>query len=260
MVRSRQVPWILLVSVFAVIGAACSGATSTTAPTTGAGVSAPAVTKTLKVMDISALTGASAAYGNRTLHGAQVAVKQINDAGGFADNCGGRYVIDLPTFDMANSKEQAIAGLRQASDDSSILAVIGPPASVGYVAMIPAAGDLKMPMVSAGSAAFVDPASWNPYAFRVTVTVQAAQPRALKWLVDNAGLKKAAFIYDTANDTAVSEFKVFRDLAPTLGYEVVSVQSFKTGDTDFSPQLTAIKAAGLASRTPFLKQPGSSTR
>ena len=74
---------------------------------------------------VNALTGQAGSYGTRSIHGAELAAKHLNDAGGFPDTCGNQYTIKLSVWDMANSREQAIAGLRKAADDHTVLAVLG---------------------------------------------------------------------------------------------------------------------------------------
>src|SRR5919198_1062357 len=53
---------------------------------------------------VNALTGQAGSYGTRSIHGAELAAKQINEAGGFTDDCGNRYTIKLSVWDMANSR------------------------------------------------------------------------------------------------------------------------------------------------------------
>ena len=101
---------------------------------------------------INALTGQAGSYGTRSIHGAELAAKHLNDAGGFTDTCGNTYTIKLSVWDMANSREQAIAGLRKAADDTSVLAVLGSTPSTGFAAMEPVAGQVKMPIIAIGSA------------------------------------------------------------------------------------------------------------
>ena len=101
---------------------------------------------------VNALTGQAGSYGTRSIHGVELAAKHLNDAGGFTDTCGHTYTIKLSVWDMANSREQAIAGLRKAADDASVLAVLGSTPSTGFAAMEPVAGQVKMPIIATGSA------------------------------------------------------------------------------------------------------------
>lgn len=197
--------------------------------------------RVVHLYQINSITGQSGPYGGRAVQGGELLAKQINDAGGFRDNCGNVYRLKLTDWDMVNSREQAIGGLRKAADDSTVLAAIGSTPSTGYVAMVPVAGQLRIPVVSPGSAAAVK--AWNPYAFRVTVTVQAGAPQMMRKLKEKFDLKQVAIIYDITQDSERSEAELVRDMADKLGYKIVAFEAFRAADTDFRPQLTRIKAA-----------------
>src|ERR1043166_10203785 len=79
--------------------------------------------RVVHLYQVNALTGQAGSYGTRSIHGVELAAKHLNDAGGFTDTCGHTYTIKLTVWDMANSREQAITGLRKAADDASVLAV-----------------------------------------------------------------------------------------------------------------------------------------
>ncbi len=197
--------------------------------------------RVVHLYQINSITGQSAAYGGRAVQGAELLAKQINDANGFRDSCGNTYTLKLTSWDMVNSREQAIAGLRKAADDPTVLAVLGSTPSTGYVAMVPVAGQLRIPLISPGSNATVK--AWNPYAFRVTVSVPVGAPQIMRKLKEKFDIKRVAIIYDISQDAERSEAEFVRDLAGTLGYQVVAFEAFRASDTSFRPQLTTIKAA-----------------
>ncbi len=197
--------------------------------------------RVVHLYQINSITGQSAAYGGRAVQGAELLAKQINDANGFRDTCGNTYTMKLTSWDMVNSREQAIAGLRKAADDPTVLAVVGSTPSTGYVAMVPVAAQLRIPLISPGSNATVK--TWNPYAFRVTVSVPVGAPQIMRKLEEKFDLKRVAIIYDISQDAERSEAELVRDLAGKVGYEIVAFEAFRAGDTSFRPQLTTIKAA-----------------
>jgi len=186
----------------------------------------------------NALTGQAGSYGTRSIHGAELAAKHINDAGGFTDTCGNKYSIKLSVWDMANSREQAIAGLRKAADDPTVLAVLGSTPSTGFAAMEPVAGQVKMPIIATGSAVPIK--KWNPYAFRVTIATPVAAPYFLKAFEQMFHPKRVAIIYDITQDALRAEAELIRDLAGKIGYEIVAFEAFRVNDTDFRAQLTTI--------------------
>ncbi len=146
--------------------------------------------KVVHFSSINGQTGQSAAYGSKVIEGVNLAAKAINDAGGFADKCGARYKVKITTGDMANSREQAVSLLRQAAADASVLAVVAPSPSTGYVPMVPVAGQLKIPIIATGSAAPIK--EWNPWAFRLNTVSKVAVPPLMRTLKAKFDVKRVA--------------------------------------------------------------------
>ena len=211
--------------------------------------------KVVHFSSINGQTGQSAAYGSKVIEGVNLATKAINEAGGFSDRCGGKYTVKVTTGDMANSREQAVSLLRQAAGDSTVLAVIAPSPSTGYVPMVPVAAQLKIPIMSTGSAAPIK--EWNPWAFRLNTTSKAAAPGMMKALKTKLNLKQIALIYDVTQDGQRGEAELIRNSAKEIGYDVAAFEAFRAGDNDFRPQLSKIKATkaewlGIYGATPEL--------
>ncbi len=190
--------------------------------------------------EVNALTGQSASYGTRSVHAIELGAKHINEAGGFTDSCGNTYTVKVTAYDMANSREQAIAGLRKAADDSTVLASLGSTPSTGFVPMVPVAGQVKLVIIGTGTAAPIK--KWNPYAFRVTVTTQAAVPPFMTTMRKNFDdFNNIAIIYDITQDAQRGEAELIRDMAQEFGYKIVAFEAFRAGDKDFRAQLTTIR-------------------
>jgi branched-chain amino acid transport system substrate-binding protein len=211
--------------------------------------------KVVHFSSINGQTGQSAAYGSKVIEGVNLATKAINEAGGFSDRCGGKYTVKVTTGDMANSREQAVSLLRQAAGDSTVLAVIAPSPSTGYVPMVPVAAQLKIPIMSTGSAAPIK--EWNPWAFRLNTTSKAAAPGMMKALKAKLNLKQIALVYDVTQDGQRGEAELIRNSAKEIGYDVAAFEAFRAGDNDFRPQLSKIKATkaewlGIYGATPEL--------
>jgi branched-chain amino acid transport system substrate-binding protein len=211
--------------------------------------------KVVHFSSINGQTGQSAAYGSKVIEGVNLAAKTINDAGGFNDKCGTHYKLKITTGDMANSREQAVSLLRQAVSDASVLAVIGPSPSTGYVPMVPVAGQLKIAVIATGSAAPIK--EWNPWAFRLNTVSKVAAPAVMRTLKGKFDLKRVALIYDVTQDGQRGEAELIRNAAKDVGYEVAAFEAFRAGDNDFRPQLSKIKAAkpdwiGIYGATPEL--------
>ena len=205
---------------------------------TAIGLAAPAVIAraqpaALRLSNIQSITGPSAAYGWRARDGAQLAADQINAAG--LSVGGTTYRLEIVVQDMANDPQQAITLLRQAASDSSIIGVIGPSNSVGFVPVVSAAGQLQIPMVGAGSGAPIK--QWNPWSYRVNPVSSTVIPALLRKVHDKIAFKRLAVIYDQTQDGQSGDAQVCKTQAGQLGYEVVAFEAFRAGDADFSAQL-----------------------
>jgi branched-chain amino acid transport system substrate-binding protein len=194
----------------------------------------------LKIGQIEPLTGPSAAYGQRSLDGARMAVDAINAAGGFQDSKGNTYTIDVHVDDMANDARQAITLYRQNALNSDIAINIGPTNSVGYVPLVPIASQLKLVLVGEAGAPVK---RWTPWAFRVNPVGPTAIPLVLTKVQGKLNFKRLAIIYDQTQDAQAGDAEVCRTMKAKLGYDIVADEAFSSGSQDFSAQITKIKAA-----------------
>lgn len=245
--RSRRVCGGAVLVVFSLLITACGGGGTGGATQTAAasakpsGAAAPAACQTVNLFGIQALTGSNASPGIQTQTGSEVAVKQINDAGGFKDSAGNCYTLTLDRHDMGNDRDQAVSLFRQAAADPKYLASIGPAASTGFVPIEAIAGDLKMLVISNGSLAAI--AKWNEWSYRANPLASVQLPAALKIIKEKINFKTIATIHDQTNDGQVASAALVKSLASTLGYQVVASPVFSPSDQDFSAQISQIKAA-----------------
>jgi branched-chain amino acid transport system substrate-binding protein len=203
-----------------------------------------AATKEVTFFNSEPHTGQSAVYGNGSTEEAQLAVKQINDAGGFTDNCGNHYSkINLTVWDDGDNAAQSVAGMQKAAADKTNLAVIGSVSDIGWIPDLPVAGQLKMPFIIPSDGSTVAPGKWNPYAFRIQADAQTTFNVALPTLVATANIKRVGVLYDSTQAAQTSDAQLWQSNAAKLGYQVVAFESFRASDTNFRPQLDAIKAA-----------------
>lgn len=194
----------------------------------------------IKIGHIQPITGPSAAYGIRARDGAQMAIDEINAAGGWTDAQGKKYSFEIALGDMANDPKQAITLFRQYATDAQVVAVLGPTNSVGYVPLVPVAGQIKLPLVGNGSGAPVK--EWTPYAYRINPIGAIAAPALLKKVVALEKVKKLAVIYDQTQDAQAGDAEQCKLAAAGLGFEVVAYEAFRANDQDFSPQISNIRS------------------
>ena len=184
-----------------------------------------------------ALTGDQAAFGTSTVNGVRIAADEINAAGGVL----GRKIRLVVEDDQGRAEEAASVVTKLITSDR-VEALIGENSSNQSLAAAPIAQANGVPMIS--------PSSTNPavtekgdYIFRVCFT-DPYQGKALATFArSNLKLNNAAILVDRKNDYSVGLAGVFRKDFEASGGRIVAEQSYSGGDTEFRPQLTAIKAA-----------------
>jgi branched-chain amino acid transport system substrate-binding protein len=211
---------------------------------TAVGLFAPAIVRgaepgVIRIGQIEALTGPSAPYGQRANNGAALVADDFNKAGVVIG--GTTYKIEIASGDMGNDARQAITLLRQYASDERLVCQIGPSNSVGYVPLVPVAGQLKIPSIGTGSGAPVK--EWNPYAYRVNPVSTVAVPAVLAKVVPLEKIKRLAVIFDQTQDAQRGDAEVCKAMAAKLGYDVVAYEAFRAGDQDFSPQIATVRAS-----------------
>jgi branched-chain amino acid transport system substrate-binding protein len=183
----------------------------------------------------AALSGDQAAFGNATLQGVRLAADEINAAGGIL----GRKIRLVVEDDRGKAEEAASAVTKLITSDD-VVTVIGENSSNQSLAAAPICQSSGVPMIS--------PSSTNPnvtkrgdYIFRVCFT-DPYQGKALAAFVrNNLKLTNAAILKDNKNDYSVGLAEFFGKEFTAVGGRIVAEQSYSGGDTEFRPQLTAIK-------------------
>jgi len=184
-----------------------------------------------------ALTGPEASFGNSTLEGEKLAVDEINAAGGVL----GRK-IKLIAEDDQGKAEEAASVVTKLITGNNVVALLGENSSNQSLAAAPIAQSNHIPMVSVSST--------NPmvtqkgdYIFRVCFTDPYQGKALATFAAENLKVKKVGTMVDRKNDYSVGLAEFFRKEFEAHGGKVVSEQSYSGGDTEFRPQLTAIKSS-----------------
>ena len=88
--------------------------------------------------------------------------------------------------DMANDPKQAVTIFRQPATDDAVIAAVGPTNSVGFVPIVPIAGQVKLPSGAIGDGSGAPIKEWNAYAYRVNPISGSAVPVMLRKIVAEA--------------------------------------------------------------------------
>lgn len=200
---------------------------------------------TIKVGVIAELTGDIPAVGASSKNAAEIAVKEVNDAGGLT--VGGKtYKIEMFVEDNAGKADQSASAATKLITQQNVVAIIGPNASRYAIPASEIAESSKVVLIS--------PWSTNPkttlkgdtttpkqYVFRAAF-IDPFQGRVVaKFALDQLKAKNAAVLYDVASDYNKGIAEFFKETFEANGGKVVAFETYTTGDKDFTAQLTKIK-------------------
>jgi branched-chain amino acid transport system substrate-binding protein len=202
----------------------------------------------IKIGVIAELTGQIPAVGASCKNAALLAAKEINDAGGI-ELGGKKYRIELVVEDSAAKSEQAAAVAQKLITRDKVVAIVGPNSSGNAIPAAEIAETMKVALITPWSTepkTTLDSRTGKPkqYVFRACFT-DVFEGQALGNFASNTlKKKKAAILYDVASDVLKSQSELFRTSFEAAGGKVVAVETYASGDKDFSAQLTKIRNAG----------------
>ncbi len=193
----------------------------------------PGTEEEVVIGGIGPLTGSNASYGISVQQGGQLAVDEINAAGGI-NGMQIRYLFE----DDESDAEKAISAYNKLMDDG-MQVLMGTVTSDPCIAVTDESSrDGILQITPSGSA---EACTQYDNCFRICFT-DPLQGRSMANYMYEEGLRKVAIIYDVASDYSSGIYEAFVDEFEALGGEIVAAESFTSGDVDFKTQLTKIKA------------------
>ena len=190
---------------------------------------------TLKIAHIGPTTGAAALYGLATLHGAEVAVEEVNAAGG-------KYRIELINEDDEHNVEKVINAYNAALDAGAQM-ILGSTTSKpceaagaqGYVDRV------FFLTPSASSTAVIED---KDNVFQICFTDPNQGKASAQYIASHSLGTKIAVIYNNADVYSTGIRDTFVATAAELGLEIVSETTFTDETTDFTVQVADAQNAG----------------
>ena len=192
---------------------------------------------------IQDMSGAAMQSGLAMHQGTELAVEEINAAGGINGK-----LIKYIGYDTKGDVQEAMNAYERLVEQDGAVAVVGPPISNIGSALRDTAITKKVPVVGAfivsGITKYPETGEAVPYNFLVQPTNEQAGEIQASYLVDVLGVKKVALFYNQDNSFGVSQVAPFRAYVEANGGEIVSEQIITDNDKDYKTQLTKILASG----------------
>jgi len=186
------------------------------------------------------LSGAVATYGQDSLDGFQMAIDEVNAAGGVLGK-----QIEVIVKDNKSEPAEATAA-QEALANEGIVASVGPATSGNFRAVIPVAEANRIPVISSSATADDDitvdkNGNVREFVFRTCFT-DSFQGRVMaNFASDNLDATSAVIFADNASDYAKGLAANFKDEFEGNGGTIVDEQAYVAGDKDFNAVLTSLK-------------------
>lgn len=219
---------LLLAGALSLTVAACERRPATGGATAGTGE--------IVIGMYGSLTGDGASFGQSSREGTEMAVEELNAAGGLL---GGRMLKLLVEDDQSKPEEAASAVTKLITQDKAVV-ILGEVASRRSLAAAPIAQRYSVPMIT--------PSSTNErvtevgdYIFRVCFIDPFQGEVLAKFAASDLKAKKAAVLKDIQQDYSVGLTDSITRSFTALGGQVMDPVSYSSGDGDFRAVLTQIR-------------------
>jgi len=185
------------------------------------------------------LSGNVASYGQSSVEGIEMAIEEINAAGGI----NGKKLVPIK-YDNKSEPAEATTLANKLMTQDGVVAVLGPATSGSFKAEAPVALKNKIPVISGSATAddvTVDSSGVKEYVFRICYNDSFQGTAMANFALKNLSAKKAVIIMDTSSDYSKGLSKNFIDTFTAGGGEIVGQEAYVAKDTDFNAILTKIK-------------------
>lgn len=186
---------------------------------------------------IGPLTGSAAAYGESVKNGIELAVNEINEAGGING-----YQVEYYFEDDENDAEKAVNAYNTLKD-KGVQMLVGTVTSKPCIAVgAESAVDNMFQLTPSGSAV---QCVENDNVFRVCFSDPDQGKKSAEYIAEHGLATKIAIIYDSSSEYSDGIRESFVTTAEEKGLEIVASEAFTAdSNTDFSVQLDKAKEAG----------------
>jgi branched-chain amino acid transport system substrate-binding protein len=203
---------------------------------------------------LPALTGPSSSTGIGINRGVELAVKEINAAGGID----GRQ-IELIVRDTQSDPTKAVNGAAELAHGQKVSVVFGPLNSGESLAVVPLLARSNVPQLhSCFVDSLTDPKKY-PMCFRNASTNQQIGAGANHYVVDVLKCKKVAVISDTTGYGTASA-NAYIPMLKAKGADVVYEGNVDAANPDLTPEILRMRNAGAEVIMPWSVNPGFLSR
>ena len=188
----------------------------------------------IKVANIVELSGPGTTSGTMFKNGVEMAIKEINAAGGIL----GRKI--AYTSEDTQSNPGVAKGLTQKAVDNDVFAIFGPVYSGSIMVSMAESRRAEVPNFTGGEASAITEQG-NPYVFRTAFGQSISFPKLARYIT--AKSKKLAVLY-VNNDFGKGGQATIKKLLAGTPTQIVAEISTESGQVDFSSAVIQAKQSG----------------
>ncbi len=207
----------------------------TTACTLVLALPALAQAQAIKLAGLYELSGAGATAGTNFKNGVEMAIKEINVAGGIMG-----HKIEHSASDTQSNPGVA-KGLTAKAVDDGVFAIFGPVFSGSIMVSMNESRKAGIPNFIGGEAAAITKQG-NPFVFRTSFTQETAMPKVARYITGGLKAKNVAVLY-VNNDFGKGGRDAITKALADAGAKVVADISTDSGQVDFSAPVLKAKQA-----------------
>jgi branched-chain amino acid transport system substrate-binding protein len=231
--------------------AAATAPAGTTAPTTAAAPSATKPAATGGEIRFGAglnITGPTASQGALFRKAIDLAVNQINSAGGINGK-----KINMMIEDNQSTNPGALAALNKNIENDNVLVEVGPVLSTQVQAISDADKQAGVPMATGGTAV-KNTHMGNPWLFRMRPDDSVAAAAMVQYIKDDMKLTKVGIVHDS-DAFGTGGAQLVEQYSKDNGLTVVRDESYTADSKDYTAQLLALKNAGAEVMVVYATRP-----
>lgn len=221
---------LLMAGVLAGCGTSESSTSTTTAQqTTGSEKTAASVSgETFTLGLVCPLSGSSAVSGQILKNATEMAVNEINEAGGI----NGEIQIILAEVDDEGVPATSVTAMQKLVEQDKVNAVIGAQASSCTLANMEITKAAKIPQITPASSNVAVTQSGNAYIYQMTATDELHMRNIMKYMSEEKGAKSFAILYESS-DFGTGGYKIANSVCGDYGLTMADNEVYNAGDTDF---------------------------
>ena len=179
-------------------------------------------------------TGRLASVGLEMRNGFELALKEVNNSQL------GNTKLKFITEDDQSTVEGAVEAFNKLIHQDGVSVILGPASSSATEAAFPIAQQSGVVAISATAAAR-GLGTIGDFVFRTILTTDILITSGIEATQATLGYQKVAIIYDETDLFSTDGAEVMKEALTANSVEILTTETFQSGDTDFAAQLTHIK-------------------